>query len=298
MTDFQDILQRLLDKVYGWGTDIVLMLPNLVVALLVVLLFIGLSMLVRRLTQRLLQRVMGTSPLVKLLSRLATGLILATGLFVALDLLHLDKAVSSLLAGAGIAGLAIGFAFQDLIANFISGIFLSIRRPFKPGDLIRAQGIMGRVVHMHLRTTTIRLFEGQHVIVPNKELFQGILTNYTTGFRRVDIAVGVSYGEQLEKVEHITLKAITDLEVGLQDPAPRIVFTEFGDSSINLEAQFWIDTGQQADYLLARSAGIKAIKAAYDEAGITIPFPIRTLDFGIKGGETLRHMWPQTMTAN
>jgi small conductance mechanosensitive channel len=126
------------------------------------------------------------------------------------------------------------------------------------------------------------------VIVPNKDIFQNSLENFTrTGRRRIDLTVGVSYGEDLDKVKQVTLQAVKNVTVRDPEEPPRLFYQEFADSSINFTLQLWLNATEQPIFLQGRSEAIVLIKKAYDENGITIPFPIRTLDFGIKGGENL-----------
>jgi small conductance mechanosensitive channel len=218
-------------------------------------------------------------------------LVLLVGLFGALSVLHLDKTVTSMLAGAGIIGLALGFAFQDIAANFLSGVVMAVQRPLRTGELVETSGHLGVVEHIDLRTTELRNMQGLQVIVPNKDIFQSALINYTrNGSRRVDLSVGTSYGDDLEKVERITIEAVQGIGDLVPDKEVELFFNEFGDSSINHEVRFWIEAKGNKHYNDMRSRAIKAIKAAYDREGIMIPFPIRTLDFGIKGGEKLDSM--------
>ena len=129
------------------------------------------------------------------------------------------------------------------------------------------------------------------VIIPNKTIFQSPIENYTTlGKRRIDLELGISYGDDLDLVKKVTLAAVKDIEgISTEDPT-KMFFTSFGDSSINLVLQLWFSTRDDANFLEIRSQAIIAIKKAYDEEKISIPFPIRTLDFGIKGGVALNEV--------
>ena len=213
---------------------------------------------------------------------------LVVGLFVALGVLGLDKTVTSLLAGVGIVGLALGFAFQDIAANFMSGLILSFRHPFRVGHLVQTQGFMGVVADISLRTTVLRQLTGEHVRIPNKDVLGNPLINFSAaGERRVDLEVGVSYGEDLERVREVALRAVESVAPRRQERPVELFYEGFGDSSIDFVVRFWIDFARQPDYLAARSAAVIAIKQAFDREGITIPFPIRTLDFAAVGGTTL-----------
>lgn len=295
--DISNASDLILDKLENWTRTLIHMLPNFGLAVVIVIIAYFVAGVVRRLVRGLMHRVSHHETLQQLISNIAYVAVLLVGAFIALQTLQLTKAVTSLLAGAGIVGLALGFAFQDIAANFMSGIIMAIRMPFREGDIIESKDKMGIVTQMSLRSTILRSFQGQYHIIPNKDVFQNVITNYNTyGKRRIDLPVGVSYGDDLEKVKRIVLETIKAIpSVNQQDPI-QLFYTEFGDSSINFEIRFWIDYRKQPDFLEARSEAIMAIKKAFDENDITIPFPIRTLDFGIKGGETLAEAWPGNLS--
>jgi len=171
----------------------------------------------------------------------------------------------------------------------MAGIYLSIEHPFRVGHLIESKDILGVVRRVHLRWTEIRAPEGQVILVPNKQVFENPITNYSTlGQRRVDLKAGVSYGDDLEKVRRVALQAIEAVSTRKPESEVELFFQELGESSINLVVRFWIDfAARQSDYLQARSEAIMRLKRAFDENGITLPFPTRTLDFAVKGGESL-----------
>jgi len=275
-------------KVEQWIETLIAMLPNLVVAVIVLVLFYLAGRIVRRIAQNIFKRVSDRKAINDLFSTIIYLLVISLGAVIALNILDLQGTVASILAGAGIIGLALGFAFQDIAANFMAGILLAVRQPIKVGDIIETNSYMGKVEAINLRATMLETFQGLHVIIPNKDVFQNPLTNYTKTYtRRIDLSVGVSYGEDLERVKKITIDAIKALPFVLQKEPIDLFYHEFGDSSINFDVVFWINYTNQGLFLTARSEAIIAVKKAYDENGITIPFPIRTLDFGIKGGEKL-----------
>ncbi|RPH57037.1 mechanosensitive ion channel family protein [bacterium] len=282
-------------KVTGWARDFVLLLPNLLVAIVVLVAFWLGAKLVRNLLLRVLRRVSHSEQVNQILSYAVYFAILAVGTFVALGILGLQKTVTSLLAGAGIITLALGFAFQDIAANLMAGVYLSVQRPFRPGHIIETKDFFGTVKRVHLRWTEIRTQQGQVVLIPNKEVFENPITNYSaSGKRRIDLRVGVSYGEDLEKVKRVATRAVEEIATRLPDTGVEFFYEEFGDSSINFVVRFWISYTRQPDFLQAQSEAIERIKKAFDEGGITIPFPIRTLDFGVKGGERLSEVLEET----
>ena len=157
--------------------------------------------------------------------------------------------------------------------------------------LIKSNDFFGVVKRINLRTTDILTPQGQMVLIPNKEVFQSPLINYSeTGGRRIDLTVGISYGDDLEKVKNVTLGIIKDIPHQAPDSKVELFYEKFGDSSINFVVRVWLNAISQKEYKEAASEIIMKIKKAYDENDITIPFPIRTLDFGIKGGEKFSEM--------
>jgi small-conductance mechanosensitive channel len=286
--DLQKALQLIESKVTAWLRELVRMLPNLALAALVVFVGFYLSKLIRNMARRIINRLSHGAVITNLFSSFIYIFCIGVTLFAALSILRLDKALTSLLAGAGIAGIALAFAFQDIAANFMSGILITVRKPLRVGDIVKVKDYMGKVSTINLRDTVLQTFQGQMVIVPNKEVLQNPIENFSLlGRRRMDLEVGVSYGEDLQKVQDVTLQAVANIE-GLSPLEKTTMFFEaFDDSSINFSIRIWAATPEQPEYLRIRSEAVMRIKKAYDENGITIPFPIRTLDFGIKGGQTL-----------
>ncbi len=289
--DISKSFNMVTDKVQTWLTGIITLLPNLIVAVLVMIIFYLIARLVKKLLRRLSINLSSSTQVAKLISSTAYLAVLSAGLIIALGVLQLEKTVTSLLAGAGIVGLALSFAFQDIATNFVSGFLIIIRKPFREGDIIESDGYFGIADHINFRYTGIRTFQGQAVIIPNKTIFQNPLINYSLhGERRIDLAVGISYGDDLKKVKSVTIDAVQKMEHFDNSKEVTLYFDEFGDSSINFKVNFWVKYDNHVKYLNAKSEAIMNIKAAYDANGITIPFPIRTLDFGIKGGEKLSEM--------
>ena len=290
--DINDSLGLVTTKIEEWVRTIVEMLPNFVVAILVLGLFYVCAKILRNLAGKILIRLSSSAAVNNLILNIVYIFTILTGMFVALGILQLDKTVTSMLAGVGIIGLALGFAFQDTIANLVSGIIIAFRRPYDIGDIIESSGYFGKVIRIDLRTTDIQLLQGPIVLVPNKNVLQNAVVNYSEyGWRRVDLGIGVSYGEDLENVRKVTLEAVHQVENLDTSKDVTFYYEEFGDSSINFSVRFWVKyTNRNAVYLKAKSDAIINIKSAFNSAGIVIPFPIRTLDFGIKGGEKLSQM--------
>ena len=288
--EFENLYRTLVEKLLSWVEGLVAMVPNVAVAVVVLLVFWALSKLAHKVTDQALQRINTNKAARSLMVTFARIAVLIAGTVVALGVLNLDKALASILAGAGVLGLALGFAFQDLAANLISGVGLAINRelPFQIGDVVETNDTLGTVRKVHLRTSIIESFDGKTVVIPNKQIFQNKVVNYSArGKLRVDLPCGISYGDDLEKVKTTALEAIQGVSSRDQSADVDLFFSEFGDSSINFVVRFWISYASHVDYLAARSEAVMRLKAAFDEHDITIPFPIRTLDFGIRGGERL-----------
>ena len=287
--------QPLFDELQRWWALILRNLPNLLLALIVIVIGYTVTKFTKKYFNQISRRLIHDSTVAGLLSSVLTVLVVLAFLFLTLSVLNLTGVVTSLLAGAGVVGLALALAFQDPFLNLFSGIILSIRGLFREGDLVEVSGYMGKVQEVTLRHTVLVTLQGQDVIIPNKIVAQEPIKNYNKlAMRRVDLSCGVSYGDDLDKVRDITITAIKEHVAYDTNRAVELYFNEFGDSSINYTLRFWLSDRKsgQADYLQAQSDAIMAIKRAYDSNDIMIPFPIRTLDFGIKGGEKLSEVLP------
>ncbi|MCR9160188.1 MAG: mechanosensitive ion channel family protein [Nannocystaceae bacterium] len=278
------------DKLQSWGATALEMLPNLGVALVIVVLSVMLSKAVARWACRGLKRTDLSPQLRELITSVTRLALIVLGLVLALNALALDKAVATALAGVGVVGLALGFAFQDIAANFMAGVIMSVKQPFAVGDTIATNSFVGTVEHVGLRATSLRKFTGELVLIPNRKIFAESLTNNSEAqFRRIDVPVGVSYADDLDLAEQTAMDAVSTLDDCASEKPVQVFFQGFGGSSIDLEVRFWVPYGADpGSYLRGKSEAIKAIKKAFDEAGLSIPFPIRTLDFGIEGGQTLQ----------
>ncbi|MGB5811389.1 MAG: mechanosensitive ion channel [Polyangiales bacterium] len=295
--EFDEVYSDVVDKLTTWADTLASMLPNLMVAILVIVVFWFIARLTASATNRTLKRAHTHEAARGLISRFVRIGVLVAGVVVALGVLNLDKALASILAGAGILGLALGFAFQDLAGNLISGIGLAVNQkwPFKIGDIVETNDIFGTVDKIHLRTSIIKTLDGKVVVIPNKTIYQNAVINHTSsGHRRVDVVCGVSYGDDLNTVRKVATEALNGLSERDISRDVEVYFEAFGDSSINFVGRFWIEYERHPDFLSAKSNAIVALKEAFDGNDIMIPFPIRTLDFGIRGGEPLAEAFPSS----
>ncbi len=287
--------QLISDKLITWLHELIKMLPNILTAVIVLVIGLFLVKQIKKLAIKLINKISSHQVLNRLLVSIIHLFFIGIVIFIVLSILQLDKAVTSLLAGIGITGLALAFAFQDIAANFISGVFILWRKPIHVGDIVKVKTYMGKIDSINLRDTVVRTFQGQLVIIPNKEIFQNPVENFTQlGKRRLDLAVGVSYGDDLEKVQRVTMEAVKHIDGLSKEDETTFYYKEFGDSSINFLVRIWLNSPEQSVYWTAGHQAIMRIKKAFDENDIMIPFPIRTLDFGIKGGVSLSESPIQT----
>ncbi len=279
------------DKVNTWLEMGIKHLPNMVVAIVIAIVFAIIARIAGRLMSKVLHRMFESKQIADLLAAIFKVIVFTAGIFIALEFLGLTGTVTSLLAGAGIVGLAIGFAFQDMTENLIAGIAMGIRKPFQIDDVIEADGVFGTVKTINLRNTLVETFAGQIEIIPNKILFRNIVTNYSyEGHRRVEVPVGISYADDVAHARQVIEEALHKKDWIIRKDEISVFAEGFGDSSVNLLVWFWIDYPGETSFMEARHQGVDLVHKTLSENDILIPFPIRTLDFGIKGGEKLNAM--------
>ncbi|MEP1445009.1 MAG: mechanosensitive ion channel family protein [Paraglaciecola sp.] len=286
------------DKLERWLEAGIKHLPNFVVAILIAIIFSVIANIAGKTLKKVLLKTLESPQIAGLLASIFKMCVLIAGVFVALDFLGLTGTVTSLLAGAGIVGLAIGFAFQDMTENLIAGIAMGIRKPFQIGDVVAADKVFGTVKTINLRNTLVETFFGQLEVIPNKILFRNILTNYSiNGVRRIEVPVGISYADDPEQAAEVIREFINQYDFVIRKEETAVFAKDFGDSSVNLLLWFWIDYPGEVGFMQARHQAVVGIKKALEKADILIPFPIRTLDFGAKGGVNLDTMLQSDVTA-
>ncbi|HEY4649984.1 MAG TPA: mechanosensitive ion channel, partial [Pontibacter sp.] len=266
MNDIDKALDLLLTKLELWLRHLVLMLPNLFLALIILVVTFYVARLIRKGLDRVIGRFSHSPALNNMISTLLYLCLLMVGFLLVLSVLKLDSVVVSLLAGVGIAGLALGFAFQDIAANFISGTIIAVQKPFGVGDVIETNSYFGVIERISLRTVDIRKVTGELVKLPNKMVFENPVTNYSFhGIRRIDLDVRISYNEDLERVQRIVTEALQDVKNRVKTRDVEVVYDEFAESAINFKARFWVNYGRQYDYVSAKSDAIIRIKKAFDQ---------------------------------
>jgi len=262
MLESIDIQAFFSDYIMPWGINI---------ALALLVFFVGrfVAGLLVSLTHRLLVKTGMDEMLVNFIVAIVRTLLFLFVIVATLDQLGVDT--TSLIALIGAAGLAIGLALQDSLKNFASGVMLIVFRPFKAGDFVDAGGTSGVVERISIFSTTMRTPDNREMIVPNGALYSGTITNFSArDTRRIDLVIGIGYGDDIRKAKDI-LKGILDSdERVLADPEPFIGVAELGDSSVNFAVRPWVNS---SDFWNAKCDLTEKIKLAFDEQGISIPFP-------------------------
>ncbi len=256
--------QKLIDLAVEYG-------PKLLLAILVLLVGLWLIRLVLKGANRAMERSNLEISLRKFLSSIS-GILLKVLLLISVASM-IGIATTSFVAIIGAAGLAVGLALQGGLANFAGGVIILIFKPFKAGDFLEAQGYMGTVHEITIFTTILKTPDNKTVIIPNGALSNGAMVNFSTEpIRRVDMVFGIGYGDSIEKAKSV-LKQLTDSDPRvLKDPAPQIVVGGLGDNSVNFNVRVWCNS---ADYWGIYFDIHEKVKLAFDQAGISIPFPQR-----------------------
>lgn len=185
--------------------------------------------------------------------------------------------VGSALAALGIAGLAIAFAVQSILENFIAGILILLRRPFRPGDQVRLGDFEGTITDVNLRVTTLIDYDGEKVLLPNSTVFSEPIVNTTErGRRRSRVTIGVEYRDDHDEAREVLRTAVQGVDGVLSVPPPQVLLVELNSSSVDFEVLYWT-TPEQAEVITVRDRVLGAAKRGVEDAGMTIPWPIRTL---------------------
>jgi small-conductance mechanosensitive channel len=295
----QEAVTTAWDKIQEMIDSLILMLPNIVLAVIVFILFWmgarAFKLLVRRLTRRHRQaRNLGL-----VLGRLAQGTIILVGLFVALAIVLPSFKPGDLVQLLGISGVAIGFAFRDILQNFLAGILILLTEPFQINDQIVFKSFEGTVEEIQTRATTIRTYDGRRVVIPNSELFTNAVTvNTAWEHRREEYDVGIGYGDDIDQAKQLILESVRSVHGVLTDPAPDVLVMELAESTVNIRVRWWITPPRRADALDTRDAVLTQIKKTLTANGIDLPFATQVVLFHDQTEETdgdrsrQREGWP------
>jgi small conductance mechanosensitive channel len=261
--------------VWGWLKSPqggLLWLKNIAFFLITLLVFFVLASTAGKLVHKAVSKSKKFSDLLKEFFVAATRkAVMLIGIIVALSMLDID--ITPFVAGLGVAGFVLGFALQGTLSNFASGLMILMYRPYDVGNVIEAAGVKGKVDSMNLVSTTIKTFDNQIVVVPNGEIWGGVITNVTgSTTRRVDMLFGISYSDDTSKAAGILEDILSKHELVLDDPEPVVRLHELGDSSVNFICRPWVKT---ADYWTVYWDVTRSVKERFDAEDVSIPFPQR-----------------------
>ena len=261
-----------LGKLTRWWVHFIKMLPNLALAILVLLIFYLLGKLIKKIFFRIAHRSSGKQAIAGYVATLINLLCVFVGIFIALNILKLDSAVTSILAGASIIGLALGFAFQDLTSNFISGAYIAFRKPFEVEDLIETNGFIGTVEEINLRSTTIRTFAGLHVLLPNKEIFQKPIINYSrTAERKIEVVFLIPQKVNLIETKEKVVAALQKLTYLNKERPAEFYFAGTDGANLKAEISVWIHNHQAPGFQAARHEVLQIVIDEFKKMGVIKP---------------------------
>ncbi|MBW4647661.1 MAG: mechanosensitive ion channel family protein [Kastovskya adunca ATA6-11-RM4] len=252
-------------------------LPGLIAGLVIFCLTSYAAEFAERMASQVSPRVVRSKSLQFLLARTSYVAVWVVGILTASVLAFPGLRLGDIVAALGLGSVAIGFAFQDIFKNFLAGVLLLIQEPFQINDQIVIEDYEGTVERIDIRTTQIRTYGGERVLLPNSTVFTNAVQVRTAyGYRRTDLEVGVDYNTSLPEAAEILDKTIRQVEGVLSDPPLEIDLVSFGESSIDFVVRYWT-TPRQPQVRYVRTHAIIAIKEAFDQANINIPYPIRTI---------------------
>ncbi len=271
----QKRLQTTAEKLWILTRQMLAGLPLFLLAVLVVVLawLLGSWLSVRS----VYRRITPNQFIANLLGQIVHLVLILLGVVLALILLDATALIGTILGAAGIIGLAVGFAVRDTVENYIASILLSLRNPFQVNDFVSIDGHQGNVLRLTSRATILMSPDGNHIRIPNAMVFKAVITNFTRHpERRFQFDVGIAAEHDLLAAQALAMKTVTATEGVLAEPKPLVVIEQLGDSNVPLRIYAWINQ-ENYSYPKVRSEAIRAVKQAFDNAGIVMPEPIYQL---------------------
>lgn len=248
--------------------------PNLITALLIFVVSLYLARILSNTLRRVLSKRRAPAGVTHILAQLMLWSVIVIGTITALQRFF---NVTAFLTGLGIIGFTVGFALQDVMKNFASGIILLLQQPFNVGEVIGVKGFDGTVMAIDLRSTEMRATDGRVIILPNADVLSNPIINYSrANQRRVDLTLNLPHTSDAKTVRRIVLDAIRSVEGYMTTPEPLIVFNNLTNSALELNANFWIDVTKN-DIAHAKDDVILNVKSAFGDEGIEIPHPVQAV---------------------
>lgn len=275
-------------------------IPYLGVALIVFLIFLFVGKGVRAGVRAIAKRNRRHYNLGLVMGRLVHGLIIFVGLLIALVIAIPGFTPGQLISVLGLSTVAVGFAFRDILQNFLAGILLLLSEPFRIGDQIVINDFEGTVEDIQTRATFIKTYDGRRVVIPNSNLFTNSVTvNTAYENRRLQYDVGIGYGDNIAAAKKIMMDTLQEIPDVLHEPAPDVLVVQLADSSINLRLRWWVKPPRQMDIFKSQDVVLEKVANALVEEGFDLPFPTQVVLFHDQTEETdgdrarQREGWPK-----
>ncbi|MDI9634320.1 mechanosensitive ion channel family protein [Oscillatoria amoena NRMC-F 0135] len=277
----------------------IILLPNLLIAVIVFAIFWFGARLLKRAIRRVTRRHRQARNLGLVLGRLSQGAMVLLGLFIALSIVIPTFQPGDLVQLLGISGVAVGFAFRDILQNFLAGILILLTEPFQINDQIVFKNFEGTVEEIQTRATTIRTYDGRRVVIPNAELFTNSVT-VNTAFenRRLEYDIGIGYGDDVQQAKQLILDTLNSMDEVLAEPSPDAIVVDLAESTVNIRMRWWIKPPRRADSLDSRDRVLTTVAQTLVAHGIDLPFPTQQILFHDQTEETdgdrsrQREGWP------
>ena len=253
--------------------------PLILLAMLIVALAWLIARLVGSLARRFFASKVDSPLLLAVVVRLFSIPIFLLGVYFVLQVAGLTRLAITVLGGTGLAGIIIGFAFRDIAENFLASLLLSIRNPFRRGDLIEVAGYRGVVQNLNTRSTVLLSLDGNHVQIPNATVYKGTITNFSSNeSRRAEFTIGIGYDSPTAKAQAMVMEVLQNHPAVLSEPEPLVLVDELGPATVNLRVSYWFDSSSYAPNKI-NSALLRIAKNVLLHAGIELPDPAREVVF-------------------
>jgi small-conductance mechanosensitive channel len=273
---------------------LVVQLPSIAIAVAVFVVFLLAARLSQRAVRHALRRYDAT--FAEMVSRLVRVGLVILGLFLALWIAIPTLEFAEILTSLGVTGLILGFALKDIIENFVAGILIHWRRPFRLGDQVRSGSFEGTVVEINFRSTVLRTYDGIRVFIPNGKVFSEPLENFTANAtRRSTVVLGIDQDASVREARRVILETLDSVVGVLPDPPPEVLFAEVGDFANILHVLYWTAPPTRFSELTTRSDVTEQLYAALSAAGITFPYPIQTLRLNDANGLAVTDARPRSV---
>ncbi|NNE57258.1 MAG: mechanosensitive ion channel family protein [Hellea sp.] len=285
------------ERVDAWLDGFVKILPNIAVAIIVLLIFVAIAFLMRKTVVKTAQS-KGRKNLGEVLGGFLKAAIIIFGSLIAATIVVPTLNPGDLVAGLGVSSVAIGFAFKDILQNWLAGLLILIRQPFEIGDQIAVNGFEGTVQHIETRATIIKTYDGQRAVVPNSDIYtNAVLVKTGNEFRRSQYDIGIGYADDIDQACEIILAELKKIDGVVTDPEPEVYPWDLAASWVTLRARWWTDS-KRGNVVKQRAQVIRAVKHALDAAAIDMPYDTKVHLFHDQTEETdgdreqQREGWP------